>query len=269
MATTSDILLLMGRLDWFDRYCRGEREAVWVEMTRAGQLEGRARAEAMRVARETMRRARAALAELAARLRADGYVFVRPDDVLEPPTEDAGARIRELEQGAGPIPLALAAFWEVVGSVDFVGAHPAWPLPAYCGIDGFPRPESTAPEHLLYADPIVVLSVEENLAEYEESYAYQVDQEEVDPEEEPFRFVVAPDALVKANVSGGQQEVAIGSVADPDLLGLYTGPMTFISYLRAALQHGGFAGFPHRPLLEERRKLVDWGLGMARGTEPI
>jgi hypothetical protein len=161
--------------DWLDRYCRGEREAIWSEMTQCGPVAGEALAEASRVARETMRRARSALEELAQRLQTNGYSFVRPDTVLLPPVADVADRIARLESRVGPLPVALCAFWEEVGSVDFTGAHPDWPLPAYCHLPGFPRPRSTASKDLIYADPIVVFSFKESLSDYEDRYSIDVE----------------------------------------------------------------------------------------------
>jgi hypothetical protein len=259
----------MANRNWLSRYLSGDREAVWIEMAAHGQLDGHAHDEAIRVADETMKRARIALEQLADRLRRDGYVFVHPQWVFLPPDETTATRTRELQQKVGPIPVALRSFWEQVGSVDFIGAHPEWPLPAYCDLAGFPNPKSAAPEQLLFADPIVVEAVETILSEYDDEYAPDVESGEIDPEEQPFCFSVAPDALHKANVSGGQQDVAIGLVADPELLGLSTGPMTFVSYLRGALRHAGFAGFVHRRDPNERRGLIEWAERIAKGIEPI
>jgi hypothetical protein len=256
-------------MDWLSRYRSGAREAVWAEMAAEGELSGERREQAALVAKETMRRARVSLTKLAERLAASGYVFLHPDEILVPPSADLPNHLRTLEKEAGPIPIALRAFWEEVGSVNFIGAHPEWPLPAFSGLEGFPEPKSTHPKDLLYADPIVVASVEHNLTEYEESYAYQIEQGEIDPEDEPFEFLIAPCALHKANVSGSQQTVRPGAVADPDLLGLYTGPSTFVSYLRGAIAAAGFAGFAHRPNPKERRALLEWAEGIAEGLEPI
>ena len=104
-------------------------------------------ADALAVARETMRRARHNIATLLPRLTEHGYRFgyawiledalsdaderawaeAQPP-VLSPPASDVTARIAELEVVAGVLPLSLRAFYEEVGGVNFVGD---WPETAY------------------------------------------------------------------------------------------------------------------------------------------
>jgi hypothetical protein len=256
-------------MSWISRYRSGEREAVWTEMATRGDLNEADFASAKLVSTETMQRARVILVELAARLDRSGYVFLNPENAIVPPSRNVADQLAHVEQTIGPIPLALRAFWEEVGSVDFVGAHPDWPLPAYCGMDDFPEPKSTHPKDLLFADPLFVASIDHNRDEYSDSYATRVEEGEIDPEEEPFEFVIGPDAITKANVSGGEQHVAIGRVADPDLRGLYTGPSTFVSYVRGALKNAGFAGFAFRPDLAEREALSRWAAELVRGLDSI
>ena len=255
-------------MSWLTRYQAGECEAVWAELG-ARALAGEDRAAAVEVAIETMRRAKACLEQLSERLSADGYVFLYEAEVLVPPERDLPAQLESLEKKAGPIPLALRAFWEQVGSVNFIGAHPRWPLPAYIGLPGLPAPKSTDPRHLLYADPLMVAGAEFSLQDYEGNWAARVEEGEIDPEEEPYEFGIGPDALHKANVSGGLQTVAPAAVADPPLLGLHTGSQSFVSYLRSALANAGFAGFPHRTDPAERAELSAWAKKITAGLQQI
>ena len=73
------------------------------------------------VARETMRRCRENVEELAERLRSMGYRFRNPDEAFVPPDADVLVQIAEIEERAGPLPLSLCAWYEIVGSVDFTG----------------------------------------------------------------------------------------------------------------------------------------------------
>jgi hypothetical protein len=51
--------------------------------------------------------------------------FVRqPHPILQPPAPEVREHLRELERLVGPIPLSLAAWYEQVGAVDFVGVAP-------------------------------------------------------------------------------------------------------------------------------------------------
>jgi hypothetical protein len=70
-------------------------------------------------------------------------------------------------------------------------------------------------------------------------------------------------------VSGAEQNVSVEQVADPILLGVGGERITFVSYLRKALRHGGFAGFAKHPDAVTRDWLIEWGVRLAEGIEPI
>src|SRR5262245_46097435 len=108
------------------RYQNGEREAVWAELLALGGAirEEPLLTDARAVARETMARARRNLGTLVERLRSLDYQFVYPDEVLVPPDPETLALLDRLEREAGPLPLALRAFYETVGSVCLMGSHP-------------------------------------------------------------------------------------------------------------------------------------------------
>src|SRR4051794_12949391 len=118
-------------MNYLERYLNGEYVAVWDELQALGPAVRRAphKAPAQAVAVETMQRVRRNCERLVTRLQALGYVFgVYPDGsagymsegVLVPPS-DVRDDLAELKELAGPLPLSLTAFWEQVGSVDFVG----------------------------------------------------------------------------------------------------------------------------------------------------
>ena len=111
---------------YLTRYLAGEHEAVWRELAAMGDgvRDPAVLDDARAVARETMRRVRRNVETVVARLRAMGYRFAEPAQVHEPPTPALLARLDTLEAQAGPLPLALRAFYEEVGSVCLMGAHP-------------------------------------------------------------------------------------------------------------------------------------------------
>src|SRR5581483_7742544 len=129
-----------------ERYRAGEHERVWSELTAAGsavRVEP-LRAMAAAVARETMRRARANIEILIPRLHELGYQFgleavdrsyaggLAMDerdggrDPFQPPLSERGALLAELEALVGPLPLSLMAWYDIVGAVNLMGAHPDW-----------------------------------------------------------------------------------------------------------------------------------------------
>lgn len=111
---------------YLDRYRAGEHVAVWEELVALG---GDVRREpvysdARAVARETMTRVRHNVALLAARLREMDFRFVYPDEVIVPPDARLVARLDRMEAELGPMPIAVRAFFEHVGSVNLMGSHP-------------------------------------------------------------------------------------------------------------------------------------------------
>src|SRR4051812_45737421 len=115
-----------------ERYMAGEHETVWRELAALDpdNLDPALSDQAAAVARETMRRVRQNCELLVTRLRALGYQFgVYPDGSrgylsdgpLIPPSEETRSDLAELESRIVSIPLSLRAFWQEVGSVDFVG----------------------------------------------------------------------------------------------------------------------------------------------------
>ena len=111
---------------YLKRYRQGECEQVWAELLALG---GRVRepglyAEAQSVAHETMTRARANVEMLVPRLTSLGYQFAHPNGVFVPSDEEFRRRVADVERRAGPLPLSLRAWCDVVGEVNFMGSHP-------------------------------------------------------------------------------------------------------------------------------------------------
>ena len=112
--------------DYLERYRRGECEQVWRELVALG---GRIRepqlfAQAKSVAHETMTRARANIELLVPRLKSLGFQFAHSERVFVPADDDFRSFVSDIERRAGPLPLSLRAWCDVVGEVNFVGSHP-------------------------------------------------------------------------------------------------------------------------------------------------
>ena len=115
-------------------------------------------------------------------------------------------------------PLSLRAFFELVGEVNFNGDHPTLA----------PREFDLAP------DPLIVCSVGDAIA--------MVDLYERD-DDEPTAIEFAPDALHKANVSGGGPDsIAVPQAAADAHVDDEPNDVTFVEYLRIAIL--GWGGFP-------------------------
>jgi hypothetical protein len=216
--------------DWLRRYEAGESDAVWREMTALG---GEVRhpahlGEATAVAAATMDRAKTNVERLIGTLPTIGWRFAFPltsgpgeFGVWNPPRPDVQQVIERLETGLrGPLPLSLAAWWRIVGSVTFMR-------------DG----DQGGPE---YPDPLVVSPIEHIEAELEEWSGDEIFQ----ATKPIFAGPIAPDAFHKENVSGGAPyEIELPN-ASADALVLNREPsVTFVSYLRHAFRWAGLPGY--------------------------
>jgi hypothetical protein len=223
------------QLALLDRYLVGDHEQVWTDLVGLGPgaLESEHAADAIAVAYETMHRVELNVATLARRLKAMDYRFLYPGsdgglfglgkakahEPHLPPPSDVRAKIAELESLAGgPIPLSLRAFFEVVGEVNFNGDHPAL---APKGSD-------------LTSDPLMVCSVEDAIA-MADSYER--------PDDELAVIEFAPDALHKANISGGAPySIEVPNPAADAPVEDEPHGVSFVAYLRLAIL--GWGGFP-------------------------
>jgi hypothetical protein len=241
-------------LPHLDRYLAGEHEQVWRDLIALDQaaLSDAHAADALAVAYETMHRVEANVRVIAERLRSLGYRFVYPGSgggffglgkprehqPHVPPQADVRATLDELEEVAGgPIPLSLRAFFEVVGEINFNGDHPSLA----------PKDTDVTP------DPLMVCSAEDALAMTESR----------DRDDDDLLLVeFAPDALHKANISGGgpyyieiPQPGADASVEDAPQ------DVMFVEYLRIALLGwGGFPGWEQAGSAPQELELLREGL---------
>jgi hypothetical protein len=144
-----------------------------------------------------------------------------------------GTDIAELEAQAGPLPISLVSFWNVVGAVDLVGMRPGWP-------DGL--------------DPLVVYPPEGALAMLFDWI----------PEEESSSLFadLAPDDLHKDNISGGDPYgVDLPNPSADFIFKNERHNLHFVPYLRfAILEWGGFPGLDGEPVQFEPLRELSQGL---------
>lgn len=207
-----------GSLPLLDRYLAGEHEAVWRDLLALGAAvrEDPNAADALAVAYETMGRVEANIRAVSERLvrlgftKSDGPLHTSPDRRVD-------TQIRQLEEVTGTLPISLRAFYEIVGSVDWAGKHTHL-LPV---------------DRTLCPDPLVVFPIEEALktAEY---FSGKEDK----------WILIAPDALMKAETSGGDPyQVEVPTAAADAVLRFERHRLHFVEYLRLAFRFGGFPGY--------------------------
>jgi len=223
---------LPARRDFVARYLAGER-GVWGELVEhavAIAQHAELRAEAYAVAEQLMRRVRHNVDAIRTTLREAG-AHVADDD--PPPSDAELARVVAL---GGPLPIALEAFWRVVGS-------------AVLTPDGADR--YAYGKCALEADGLALIALDP--LEIRGDVSYCLDEHaqrvaETHPElVGPLSLELSPDHLHKQNISGGgphtielpPQEPA--DAVDPPLL--YTRYRSrLVDYLRLAFRFGGFPG---------------------------
>jgi hypothetical protein len=218
-----------------ERYVEGEHRLVWAELLSYGAKVRQEPlcTEAQAVARETMSRVAQNVLMLVPRLQVIGYRFAHSDYVFVPPEADVTVRLDTIERLTGPLPLALRAFCQLVGSVNFTGKHPDWPEE-----DDF----DTA------RDPLVV----EPLVNVFDNYVYWQwgCSEGMYEGEEATRFPlpISPDEFAKAEIStGSSYEILVPNPAADATLTNEWHETTFLNYLRIAFRWGGFPGFERYP----------------------
>jgi hypothetical protein len=251
---------MAAKTPYLERYVAGEYERVWDELVALGAevREEPLYSEALAVARETMRRVRHNIETLIPRLETMGYQFGYgwasgrdflsgpPDPIFSPPPPNVAEILAELEAHAGVLPLSLRAFYEVVGSVNFVGQPPeAW-------TDWRAVPDDV---DALYVCPAEVAL--EDTETWQERYDYlrkdewdppSTDEEDIGDTRAYFALPrecwlvpIAPDEWHKYDISGcGAYEIAIPNLAADARLLTERHRTTFVNYLRICFRWAGF-----------------------------
>jgi len=220
---------------FLERYIEGEYRLVWAELLSYG---AKVRHEpllsqAQAVAQETMNRVAQNIVLLVPRLQVLGYQFAQPDYSFVPPEADVKQRLDTLERLTGPLPLALRAWCETVGAVNFTGNHPDWP-----DEDDF----ETARDALV-VEPL--LGVFDEYVYWQWACAEGMYEGE---EAKMFPLPVSPDEFVKAEIStGASYEILVPNPAVDAPLKNEWHETTFLNYLRISFKWGGFPGFERYP----------------------
>jgi len=227
---------------YLQRYLAGEHEQVWNELIAHGDLirQEPLYSDAQAVAQETMSRAKHNIALLVERLHVLEYRFAFPEEIWNPPDPASLAALESREQRYGVLPISLHMWFVVVGSVNFMGAHPK--LSEYTDF-WLEEYDQVYPGH--YADPLVVSPfIDELILPVQPGFEEKQDKTSL------FDFWLAPDSVHKANYSGGGPTTIRFPclAADAWLRSDDWDETTFISYLRTCFQWGGFPGLRRNPL---------------------
>lgn len=217
---------------WLERYRQGEHEVVWHELRQLGSAvrePGRFE-EARLVCDEMARRARHNVEVIIRRLESAGYRFHGNDHEQAPvtphvpPTPAAVELAGWLEDRFEFVPMTLLSWLRLVGDVWLVGTHPHWAAssagdPLVIELEGARYPG--APMQRYFEGELEVWR--------EQAEAGQM-----------FVLPLAPDRIMKNNVSGGPPYGVI--VPDSCADGLFVGETTmpFVSYLNWVFRNGGF-----------------------------
>ena len=236
-------IVMPSRRDFLARYQAGEHEA-WDDLVRhavAVSQHPDLLAEAHAVAQALMQRVRQNANAVRATLIEAG---ARLADDQAPEGPEAAER---LVAATGPLPVALAAFWNVVGAIDL--------LPPYVDDDSYGYGECSLEDEgisLIALDPLSVAALDADylIDEFEDN------ADEDDDEVAPLIYYVAPDFLHKQRISGGSPyeielpPTNVFDALDPDVLNEVHNT-TLVGYLRACFEYGGF------PLLKVAAKPID------------
>lgn len=251
----------MQEVTFLQRYVAGEHEQVWAELVALGDAvrEEPLYADAQAVARETMRRVLQNVLLLIRRLREVGYRFgyswCTPDGVaflrrelcpplaFTEPDPDVRSQLDHLEAQVGPMPLALRAWYEQIGSVNSVGMYP---------VD-----DPTDPEGFAHWQQVKALGGPVSVQEYAAMQAARPCRHDLDPlwvypltyardfleGSTMSELAVAPDECFKLGQPGGGYYTLTLPNASADALVDYEWhDTTFVNYLRICFKWGGFPG---------------------------
>ena len=218
---------ITGPRDYLARYRRGEHGEVWRELRELGPLqEADLRAEATAVAVATMERVQRNVQAVEARLIAAGYVFSTLPEVPPRLADEVLAEVAMVT--GGPVPISLAAFWRVVGPVNWMQEMEEDKAPPIRGLC------------LAGADPLVVAPpawtdgvLRDWIRRRQRLHPAAVGR---------FCIPVAPDHHHKAKVSGGSPyEIATPDEAIDAYLRGEKHDLHFVDYLRLCFARGGFS----------------------------
>ncbi len=233
-----------GSLGWMvARYEESDGTEGLDYLQSVGQIDGAGRDDARRLAQIMMQRVRRNAEVLAKRLGDLGWETLTGEMVGRPTPrpflgEEGAAMI-----GALPLPLALEAFWEVVGSLDF-----GW------NYRNGREPDLFGEVSLVKLDPLYLEGADQ-LSFAIEEWRDRIDHGSLSPQG-PFRLDLAPDNFHKANFSGGSPYgIMLPAESEDPLFFGDNFSVRFTTYLRRSFRWGGFPGLadlPHSQRITER-----------------
>jgi len=240
--------------DLVARYLRGEHGPVWSELRSHEALGGDLLEEARAVAKETMSCVSRGADILAERLAALGWVPLYGELRTRPRVEDPEVMRRMEEITGALLPVSLWAFWEVVGGINFVWDYEIG-VPPDLGVD-LPMVEM---DPLCVAPPEIVTHL------FEE---WEDERSGVDPElTDPFSLDLAPDDLIKANISGGAPyAIELPFLGADPVFANEAHELPFVDYLRLCFN---WAGFPRLERHADRPDVREFLRVMRAGLEPF
>jgi hypothetical protein len=225
------------------RYLAGEREAVWDELWALGPVPTRLADDVSAVARETMQRAARHVRRIAEALPGLGHIRrPRGYPLRVPPTAEDHVALDELRTEIGGLPYAFDACLREVGRVSFLGNCPA--LDLY--YDEWPADDGSERAQVL-PDPLDLPDVSVLRSRWDDHETWSEDDDYDDESHDgQWRFVFAPDELLKADISGSTYGLYLpDSSADAYLVGDRN--KTLVEYLRRSVAWGGFPGWSYDP----------------------
>lgn len=227
-------------ISYFERYQEFasaglQNSRVWAELTSLGNdiRNEPLYSDAKAVAFETMMRAKYNVEVLIERLHTLEYQFLYPQEIWIKPDPDTITALDAFEDQYGALPLSIRMWYEVVGSLCLMGSHPK-----LCYMDSF-NSGSSKP---FYADPLVINPIKDPPLPFYADMVYDYTGEETtDP---PYGLWLAPDAVQKANLSGGgpTQIIFPNPAMDAPLISEQWDGVLFVRYLQRCFQWGGFPG---------------------------
>ena len=249
-----------GPLPHYERYLAGEHHEVWRELGALGAeiRSDRYVADALAVGCATMRRVVQNIRTIVERLRELGYEFdiesVNRDTVIHfgvarwslwvgprhqerpapwMPPQQRLADLKRLERDAGELPISLRAWYEIGGSVTLLGKHPVL----------------SPGDGTLLPDPLVIAPLSQVVRAWDDS------PPDVGIEGRSFVADLAPDATSKAHGGGQSYSMMLPAVGMDALLQNERHGLSFVDYLRLAIEWGGFPGFE---MAGQRPKEIDF-----------
>ena len=182
---------------------------------------------------------------LSERLRAEGWTALMGALRTPPSPDDVGVfeRIEAITQSR--LPPSLRAFWTVVGGIDWIWDYERREDPPDFGV-ALAMPEMDP----LCVDPAGAVVY---LFETWEEQRDQPDPDLIDP----FDLDLAPDALHKANISGGlPYGVELPFFGADPLFANEPHQRSFVDYLRLSFRWSGFPGLEAHADREDVRRFV-------------